>query len=888
MNVLYNFINIIAGGALEEGARLLSEPPNSMGLTVEDQSEIKTQMMLLNERWELLRVSALEVQSCVHSKLAQVQTNKIEDLRGLLTNTEDRISRMSDIDPNPDAMPRQIQEHKELEVSLNEQKGLVDELSNLVVIVNDNLFTDLEDRLLALGERWTHVVQWTKNRFQKLQEVHLNWKKLNRKFEIAKKWINVRENDLKKMESEDVTAIGTVMDRMKNLRFCAADLNVLYDNLMHLEEIAIALKPASNKLLEQLESVQDRCEALKEIVDVQQQRIEGMGFDFSVNILDNAKLPNTWTDFQSKFNIQSPQELIESDDSTQSEHSENEQNDPPQSNKKRKLQKCEKYQQLKTRLKDMRNFVASGEKMLLDLEKNGVQQGNENTLEKLQIQLRENINEFPKIKVLLNDCIEVDGHDSREETVEISNIGSKYDEINFRVEHLLKLNAQALAKETFSRNLTGLRLVLADCQDWFKQYANLESSTRTELENRLSYMESLDTEINGAQEFYMNSANKDDLNELQRNFEQFHQSWEDVKKAIKRLLCDKFDAMDIEEMKFDMEKFDAVYDDATKASVIVSSLEEMRVNLHQLNVLKPIILEFTTEIMDKMPSEFENWQKLVTTLEELILKQTTSIENLIHFTTEFDKVENSLSTLENTFTDDLFVLGEIDELKQQEKKYESYDMEVKKIEIDIISMKNFSEIIIRESTDSDHKIILMDQIKSVENLYTNVKKKFQSNKNVLKQILEQTSNIYQRINEMELWLDELESLTPTTSNADIVSSNQLFQIRNKFQSLKEMCEQKTAEFRELNDFGAELLLRIDEKLTHNNREYGTKPTLAKHFTKLNSKWNAVTHNVYNRTAILELISSKLGELKTLNCTYHCYCYTMKVIMYVVGWVHEKK
>lgn len=348
------------GGALEEGARLLSEPTINTGLTAEDQSEIKQQMLLLNERWELLRVSALDVQSRVHACLAQVQMQKIEELRVLLTNSEDRISRMPDIDPKPDAMARQINEHKELEASLNEQKVLVDDLSNLVVIVNDDSFNDLEDRLAALGERWTHIVKWTKNRFQKLQDAHWNWKVINQKFVIMNEWINVRENNLKQMESQDVSAIGSVMERMQNLRFCAVDLNVLYESLNRLEEIAQGLKPASEKLLEKLENVQDRCEALKEIVDVQQQRIEGMGFDFNVDILDNVKLPNNWTDFQAKLNSvdrRSPMELGDSDDLKQSD---NELDDSPQMNKKRKLQKSGKYQQLNACLKDMNNFVTSG------------------------------------------------------------------------------------------------------------------------------------------------------------------------------------------------------------------------------------------------------------------------------------------------------------------------------------------------------------------------------------------------------------------------------------------------------------------------------------------------------------------------------------------------
>lgn len=68
----------------EEGARLMSESQHTTGLTVEDQNEIKQQMFLLNERWETLRMKALNVQSKIHAKLAKVSTFNTDKGRATL------------------------------------------------------------------------------------------------------------------------------------------------------------------------------------------------------------------------------------------------------------------------------------------------------------------------------------------------------------------------------------------------------------------------------------------------------------------------------------------------------------------------------------------------------------------------------------------------------------------------------------------------------------------------------------------------------------------------------------------------------------------------------------------------------------------------------------
>lgn len=849
------------GGALEEGARLLSEPTCNTGLTVEDQSEIKQQMLLLNERWELLRISALDIQSRVHSKLAQVQMQKIEDLRILLTNTEDHISRMAEIDPNPDAIQQQINEHKALEASLNDQKILVDDLSNLVVIVNDESFNDLEDKLTALGERWTHVVKWTKNRFLKLQNAHLNWKFLNRRLSIASEWLNVRENDLKQMESRDISAIGSVMKRMQDLRFCAMDLNVLRDNLSRLEELAQSLQPASSKMLEKLEYLQDRCDALKEIVEVQQQRIEGMGFDFNVDILDNVILPNGWNDFQSKYSAdyRLSTEIVDTDNESNQEES-------PQSNKKRKLHRSENSQKLDNQIRDMTDFVCAGEQTLTDLKDIATLKDQRKALETLQSQLRQKITVYPEAKTLLSECSETNNVDLTEQATEISNIGTKYDELSFRIEHLIELNEKASVKEKFLRNLTGLKLVLADCQDWFKQCANLNVSTQEELENRLAYMESLSGEIDESQQFYENVEDKNELKEWKVDFDQFHHSWIDIKNAIKRLLNENFEMEQIDDNSEIMEETKSaeyLSNEVNETIVVFANLNKMNENLKRINELQSIVHEVTeNEDMQANAIEFEKWQKLASILEERHAKQLTAIDDVNHFTKEFVRITEFLTNLEQAFTDDIFILGEEDDLKKQSESYEANGMEIKKVEIDIISMKNFSEVIVRESTDDEYKAELLEKIQMLNDLYSGVKKIYQTNSKALKQATEQSTGILKRIIDIENWLVELEKATPSIRNAEIKTSNELFQIRNKFQSLKEMCEKKTVEFRELNEAGNEIILRIDEQLNKPNcqRKFST---LARQFTRLNAKWNDVTTLVYNRTALLEHISSQLGELKTL-------------------------
>lgn len=65
------------GAVLEEGARLLSE----QRLSRDEAAEVRLQMRLLRERWEGLRLRAMDHQSQVHAALIKGQQDQIDKFR---------------------------------------------------------------------------------------------------------------------------------------------------------------------------------------------------------------------------------------------------------------------------------------------------------------------------------------------------------------------------------------------------------------------------------------------------------------------------------------------------------------------------------------------------------------------------------------------------------------------------------------------------------------------------------------------------------------------------------------------------------------------------------------------------------------------------------------
>ncbi|XP_015038375.2 dystrophin, isoforms A/C/F/G/H isoform X10 [Drosophila pseudoobscura] len=813
------------GEALEEGSNLINESQKAggAGLSLEDQNEVRQQMVLLNERWETLRLRALDVQAKILMRLAEFQKQKLEQLRQFLTNVEDRISHMSDIGPTLPEAEKQLVEARSLKSDLSEQQELVDSLSSMVVIVNDTSgnFIDLEDRLSALGERWSHVVKWSDLRTEKLQQ-----------YKCISRWLDAREQDLKQMECQDVTDVGGITQRINELNYCAKDLLELQRYLIDLRQmVAATLQDGDDRgerVLVQLESYEDRLDALKQILEVQTVRIETKGFNFGRDraSYDDSRVvrPEGWVDYQ--MIIRFGEELDE--DSELSHDS---------ANKKRKLRNGENFYALEMQIMEHFSYVQEAESKLQQLQRQSLRQQCD-VLKELQAENHLKSATLPELKKRYEVCeLEDPSRNLVLEDTHIKQLEQRYGLLTQRLATQQSESQTLFAKERYYNSLTGFKLVLADSRDWYKQHAGTASGE--ELEQRLSHMESLSLEIAEAKK----ATEELDVSlvEWKQDFGLFYDSWHDMKQALQALIQQRGG----ENLSREMEEIKGFMDKVGSQKVRVSSLEIMQHQQQSLNHLVDELENLKTKY-ERLPRSLlsedlqATWQRLPEMLNERVIKQTTAIENLNHFTAEYNAIIAVLQTAADG------------------KSGSGTSQDLRKLEIDVISARNFSEILIKEA-EPQQKDFLQSQIRTLNALYEKVEQVHREQRQQQLEIHTQMDVVQQRLRKTDQWLSELEKNTPKSGVADIPNSNELFQSKCRFQTLKESCEKETTSFRELNELGGDLLVQMDE-LQDKEKEskYGS---LAKQFTRLNARWTEVTETVYAKTALLEHISTQLGEFK---------------------------
>uniref|UniRef100_A0A8B9IP64 Utrophin n=1 Tax=Anser cygnoides TaxID=8845 RepID=A0A8B9IP64_ANSCY len=267
------------GSVLQAGNQLVAQG----NLSSEEEFEIQEQMLLLNSRWEELRVDSMDRQSRLHDMLMELQKKQLQQLSDWLTITEERIQKMESqlLAEDIESLQKQLEEHKSLQSDLETEQVKVNSLTHMVVIVDESSGESataiLEEQLQRLGERWTAVCRWTEERRVKLQEIQLLWQELLEEQCLLKAWLTEKEEALSKVQTsnfKDQTDLSILKEDMGMKRQTLDQLNELGQDVAQI----LGNSRASDKIEHDQEELTQRWDSLvQKLEDYSNQVTQAVG-----------------------------------------------------------------------------------------------------------------------------------------------------------------------------------------------------------------------------------------------------------------------------------------------------------------------------------------------------------------------------------------------------------------------------------------------------------------------------------------------------------------------------------------------------------------------------------------------------------------------------------
>lgn len=214
--------------------------------------------------------------------LTDIQQTQLDQLRKWLTKMEDKISRTVARKPKELRLNEHLNQLYELEKEIEQQRGIVENLKNIIVVVDeensDTIYSQMEDQLSALDERWSHICKWKNEWGERLKSYFTMCEEIKADYMKLVGSVNATEITVKQMEAVPVSEIGEILERIKRLRVVKNDMELNQNKLIQLQtrvqdfsnDVTIV---DCNDLFEKIENLQDQWEAVGQIIDVQSQRV---------------------------------------------------------------------------------------------------------------------------------------------------------------------------------------------------------------------------------------------------------------------------------------------------------------------------------------------------------------------------------------------------------------------------------------------------------------------------------------------------------------------------------------------------------------------------------------------------------------------------------------
>ncbi|XP_031782476.1 dystrophin isoform X13 [Nasonia vitripennis] len=869
------------GAVLEEGERLLAEG----GLQKDEEHEVRVQMSLLNSRWENLRKRALDRQSKIHQTLMEMQQTQLDSLRQWLTKTEDRISRMAGHE-NKSPLEDQMKQLQELEEDIRNQQAIVDGLKNMVVVVDEEnsetVYAQMEDQLSALGERWTHICQWQQKRRQNLQALSSFWSDLTDDYKKLVNWLNETEITLKQMEAAPASEIGQVLERIKKLQLLKMEMDMIQKKLGSLQKAIQDFEGHGSSaecvnMLEKLENLEDQCEAVGQIMEVQSQRITNSGFECDLSnpqvVLSST---NDWINDSITGNAHK-EELAGMSPS----HSDS---------KKRRIDSAIR-QEFETSLMNLYKWLD-----YVDLEMSrseGV--FNELTVDEKKIVYEDNLadieahrSEYEKVLQLGKQLVEelqqanesFDEEEGKLKSVENcwSTTNARLKEIKEKIDFLTKV------KEC-KGELTSLRLMLDGHSKWFE--SNHENSQVQLFRVKVKSMKSCDDRFKKLNttvtELSQNETAGNEITALKNETDTFVADWNNLLKK----LSDRANELSSAADRTPPKKYN---DTVSTLSSFINNIESVLVSEHAVMSYEKTMQEKVTRFVElqttlkshqkdfdyvnkvgqdliskmngdaqgeKIKEELQDlntkWSDIPIILEERLQKLSKDIESLKTFNEELNSLEGwldrSVAHLREISEDTAIKDVETTEFKLQQVRELSEEINKTKPRIENLQTATNTML---ENSEPNFASVLNGKLENISHKWNAIVDETKVQGDKYESALRKNDEIINGIEDFTNWLSALEDEIPVEGK--VTSSVELFQARTRYQILKDKVDIRVEEFRNLNELGSDKLLSSEGSSVHE---------LGRRFTFLNARWTDVTDRIYERYKHFQNASHEYGEFRAL-------------------------
>ncbi|XP_063241315.1 dystrophin, isoforms A/C/F/G/H-like [Bacillus rossius redtenbacheri] len=874
------------GAVLEEGARMLAEG----GLTRDEEDEVRVQMRLLNSRWENLRVKAMERQTKIHEALIALQQQQLGRLRQWLTATEDRISRLADATPDRASLGSQLEQHGALQRDLQQQQHVVDELSHMVVVVDeagcDSAYSQMEDQLTALGERWAHICQWTEERGARLQELSDKWQHVTDEHQRLQAWLDEKEAVLKQMEVNPASEIGQVLDRIKKLQVLKHEMDAQQKKLSGLQDSAQELLSGTSEgadILEKLEFLQDRWDALYQIMEVQGQRISSSGFEFSLSSSPSetsstvtlADPDGQWEKHETLMTIAS-QEV--------SSHG---------GRKKRRVGSAARLDfetaaaQLGSWLQQAERSLAPGEGASLE-EQRAV-------LEDAEGEARSREAERERVAGLGRTLIaemQSEGQPTGDEEARLRELQQRWDGLLASLQQRRRRLDFLQRRRLLYAELGGLEQVYQGYHTWWEAARGASPSPGTanqlleQCRVKIKSMKSHDERIGElkkrARELCSSEGVESDAETINADVNNFVERWSELLLRLAERQTELSSAVDrtppqkyLEAMAALMSWVHSVEGVLLSEHAVVSDVASMEQQLHKFQELQKTIEEQQSSFqyvnltgqelirkssgegpVQRLQEELRDlntrWSDIPVILEERQSNLARDIELVRKFQEEVSSLNSWLKEVEVFLhAEEGVPVGDTDTLEAQLEQSNALQDDVKMLQTNVSKIERTALKLLENAEPGFHDD-LKSQLDVLLKKWREVVEDSRQHNRQLQEALHKTKKAVSGVEELTAWLSRLEEGVPASPS--VASSTELFQLKARYHTLKDKVDSKTQQFRSLNEMGNDLLL---------SSESPSVQELARRFTQLNARWSQVTDTIYDKHKMLKEASHLYGEFRAL-------------------------